>query len=285
MRIPAGPVAFFAAAAVTVLLIAGASFGLALLVATPGTAEPLRSLPDNPWWFMYREAPKAGSLGSLWRIGAAIASACVALVAAFRSRALFRKSASPVLPFLILFLFSLGMECLRAGTGVLYALDRSISAGVLLTRLVYWARFVGLLALLLAGLFCIEMRYRRYIVLSGVVFLVSFAMAAYIPVDRTVFLAQLTWKLGDEQGVWFVNLVIGFLAVAASAGAALSKRDTRYLVLAGGFTLLLLSRELLFFSVAPMLLAGGLASLAAGIVVCLRVLLAIYRQMGKAAGG
>jgi hypothetical protein len=275
MRTPAGIVAFYASTAVAALLIIAAALALGLFVAMPRAADPLQGLPQNPWWFVYHEpAPESASF-ALWRIASAVAGACIALAAAFRSMALFRRVASPVLPFLIMFLFSLALECLRAGTALLYAGDRSIAASVVLTRIMYWGRFVGLLGLLLAGLYSIELKYKKYAVLVGVIFLVSFAMAVYIPIDRTVFLAQLTWKLGDEQGVWFVNLVIALLVIATSAGATTVRKDRRYFWLAGGLALLLVSRELLFFGTTPGLVAAGLLALTIGITACLRAMLVI----------
>jgi hypothetical protein len=284
MRTPVGTVAFSIAAAVTLLLVASSILALALFLTTPHAADPLRSLPDNPWWFVYHDPPNGGTAGALWRIGAAIAASCIAAIAAFRARALFRRVASPLFPFLMLFLFSLGLECLRAVTASLYAADRSISIAVLTTRVMYWGRFVGLMGLLMASLYCVDLKNRRYGVLTGIVFLVSFAMAAYIPVDRTVFLVQLTWKLGDEQGVWFVSLVIGILVLGTAAGAAPVKHEKRYVWLAAGLALLLLSRELLFFAVNPVLLAAGLAALTGGIALCLRMGSAIDTTARQKAG-
>jgi len=278
MRSTAGTIAFSTAAVVMVLLAAAAAVALAFFIARPGAVKILGALPGNPWWFMYRETLHAPSWEVLWRIGAALATAAIAAAAAFRAFMLFSNVSSPILPFLIVFLFSLGLECLRAGTAYLYASDGSIEAAIVLTRAMYWGRFVGLLGLLCGGLFCIDLKYRKFGVLTAVVFLVSFAMAASLPVDRTMFLAQLTWKLGDEQGVWFVNLVIGTLAVATSAGASLARRDRRFIWLAAGFALLLLSRDLLIFSVDPVQLGCGLLSLSGGIVVCLRTLLALQQQ-------
>jgi uncharacterized membrane protein (Fun14 family) len=275
MRTPAGIVAFYASTAVALLLFIAAALALALFVAMPRAADPLRALPQNPWWFVYHDPAADTTSGALWRIAAAIAGACIGSAAAFRSLTLFRRDPSHLHPFLMMFLFSLSLECLRAGTALLYAGDRSIAAAVVLTRIMYWGRFVGLLGLLLAGLYSIELKYRKYAVLVGVVFLVSFAMAAYIPIDRSVFLAQLTWKLGDEQGVWFVNLVIAILVIATSAGASFVRKDRRYFWLAGGLTLLLVSRELLFFGLTPGLLAAGLLALTLGITICLRTLLVI----------
>jgi hypothetical protein len=281
MRTPAGTVAFYVAAVITVLLIASAALALVFFLADPRTAEPLLSLPDNTWWFIYHDQLQGSSPGSLLRIGAAMATACIAAAAAFRALALFRRTGSLLFPALMLFLFSLGPECLRAGTAYLYAMDGSISAIVVLTRMIYWARFVGLLGLLLAGLYCIDFKYRRYGVLIAVIFLVSFAMAAYIPVDRTVFLMQLTWKLGDEQGVWFVSLILGALALCTAAAAAPTKRERRYLWLAAGLALLLVSRELLFFGANPVILAAGLAALIGGIALCLRMITGLCAPAAK----
>jgi len=281
MRTPAGTVAFYAAAVITILLIASAALALALFLSVPHTADPLLSLSDNTWWFIYHDPPEGGSPGALWRIGAAMAAAVIAAAAAFRALALFGRSGSMLYPALILFLFSLGPECLRAGTAYLFATDGSISAVVVLTRMIYWARFVGLLGLLLTGLYCIDFKYRRYGVLTAVIFLVSFAMAAYIPVDRTVFLTQLTWKLGDEQGVWFMSLIIGALALCTAAAAALVKRASRLLWFAAGLALLLASRELLFFGDNPVILSAGLAALTGGILLCMRMVLALYAPAGE----
>jgi len=285
MRAPAGTVAYAAAFALTILLFAGAAVGLVLLIVLHDAAAPLRSLPVNTWWFRYASAAEQGSQGSLWCIGAVLAAVCICIVGSLRSSALYRKGSSIILPFLMMFLFSLSLECLRAGTALLYAADGSIAASLVLTRIIYWGRFVGLLSLLCAGLYCIELKYRRFLVLAGVVFLVSFAMAAYIPMDRTIFLEQLTWKLGDEQSVWFVNTVIGILSVMTVGAASLSRRDKRYLWLAFGLGLLLVAREFLFFAVHPLLLGVGLVSLSGGILLCLRTLSVIYRQVGDLAAG
>jgi hypothetical protein len=280
MRTNPGPIAFTAALILTILLIVGAAVALVLLLALPGALEPLRSLTDNTWWFRYRAPSPANDLAGIWRIGGAALCAGLSLFAALRARALYRKSSSPLLPFLMLFLFSLSLECLRGGTALLSSADASIAMSIVLTRIMYWGRFVGLLGLLIAGLYCIEMKYRKITVLVGGVFLVAFAMAAYIPMDRTMFLAQLTWKLGDEQGVWFVNMIIAILVVGMSGIAAFSRHTPRFLWLTAGLVLLLCSRELLFFATGIVPLGIGLAVEAGGVFLCLRTLSVIYRQAG-----
>jgi hypothetical protein len=272
---------FRAALLLAGLFAAAAAAGIAFLLGRPDGMDTLRTLVTNRWWFQYQDADPGASLGAVWRIASAAAAACIGILASLEAYALFRKGGSPLLPFVILFLLSLSLESLRAGTALLYAADSSIAAAIVLTRVLYWGRFVGLLSLLIAGLYCIDMKYRKFGVLAGAVFLVSFAMAAYIPIDRTVFLAQLTWKLGDEQGVWFVNFMIGLLVLATTAGASSARGDRRFLWLALGMALFLVSREMLFFAVNPWVLAGGLACLAAGAIVCLRTLSVLYRKAGE----
>ncbi len=170
----------------------------------------------------------------------------------------------------MLFLFAMGLECLRAGTAVLFVLDGPVSLSILLTRVIYWGRFTGMLSLLVVSLYCMDMKYRSFSVIAGAVFLVSFAMAAYIPIDRTVLLAQLTWKLGDEQSVWFVNLAIGALTILTGVAAALTRRGPRFVRLAIVLALLVTSRELEFFAVQPVPLAAGIIIQAAGAILCMR---------------
>jgi hypothetical protein len=282
MRAPAGNGPFTAAVIASALLLAVAALALIFFVSRPSAAAPLRSLPDNKWWFIYGDSPE-GSQGPLWRIGAALVAAALALTGANRSLRQFHGERSPILPFLTVFLFSLSGESLQAGTAYLYATDRSIEASIVLTRIIYWCRFVGLLGLLLGALYCIELKYRRHAVLIAGVLLVSFAMAAYFPIDQTVFLAQLTWKLGDEQGIWFINAVIAILTIAAGASAPLVRKGRRSLVITTGFGLLLVSRELLFFSLRPVMLGAGLLALAAGIFLCLRAVPAMSAPRARRA--
>jgi hypothetical protein len=271
MRVSAGNIAFAVAVSAAGVMLAAAALVFALFAAMPAAARALQDLPANTWWFLYGSGPH-GSPAALVRIAGAIAAAAVSLAAAFSARRLYRAVPSPILPFLGLFLFSLSFECLRAAAAWLYAADRSIEAAVVLTRVIYWGRFVGLLSLLGAALYCADVRYRKYAVPAGIALVVSFAMAAYIPIDRTVFLAQLTWKLGDEQGVWFVTLVISLLVLAASSATVISRGDRRCLPITAGFALLMVSRELLFFSLAPLAQGCGLLCLAAGAILCLRVI-------------
>jgi hypothetical protein len=286
MRSSARNAIFFPAAALALLIGIGTSALLAVFLTVPSAGQALTSLPDHPWWFVYSDAPRASEAqlatatalaipSPLWSIAAAIAAAALAIPASFRARALVERAYSPIAAFLAVFFLSLCLEGLRVGAAFLVVTGRSIPAAVVLTRAVYGGRFLGILALLAAGLYCMEMKYAKHLLLALGALAVSFAMAASIPIDRTVFVAQLTYKLGDEQGLWFVSLVLAILVLAAGTGAALVRRDRRFLVLAGGSALLLAGREILSFSTRPALLACGLALLTGGAVLWLRGLAVI----------
>jgi hypothetical protein len=270
MRPSAGTVTFAVSALFVVVFAAGAAVGLAVLLAMPSLSSAISALTDNAWWFIYRPASGAAAAAAPWRIGAAVAASVLSLIGVLRARVIYRRSPSPVIPFLVMFLLTLGLECLRAGTALIAAVDGPISVSVFVTRLIYWGRFAGLLGLLLAALYGLELKYARVMVLGGVVLLVSFAMAAYIPVDRTVFLSQLTWKLGDEQSVWFLNLALAALTVLTGVVSALVHRGRRTALLGAGIGLFVIARELEFFALQPLPLACGLAAQALGIAVCLR---------------
>ena len=269
--VSAGALTFLIASVLVALVAAGAVAALAALLAVPSRMDALSGLVDNAWWFVYRPAADAAAGAAAWRIGAAVAAAAVSLAAAPRIRSAYRRTPSPVIPFLMMFLLSLGVECLRSAAALLAAGDGSVSLSVFLTRVIYWGRFVGLLGLLLAGLYALELKYARAMVLGGAVLLIALAMAAYIPVDRTVFLAQLTWKLGDEQSVWFLNLALAVLTVLTAAVSALVHRGRRTTLLTAGITLCVVARELEFFALRPLPLAGGLAAQVLGTVLFLKL--------------
>ena len=272
--------AFFSAAGLSLLVAIAAAALLAVFLTVPAARERIAALPDHPWWFVYEAGPRAAARGwnapdPLWSIAAALAAAAVALPAAVRVRAIMARRASPIAMFLAVFLFSLCIEGLRAGSAFLAVTDRSITAAVALSRSVHGGRFLGLLALLAAGLYCLDMKYARHFLLAAGAVAVSFAVAVSIPVDRTVFLAQLTYKLGDEQSLWFASLVLAIAVVAAGAGAALVRRNRYCLLPSVGTVLLLAGREILFFATRPAALACGVLLLAGGTVLWLRGLAAV----------
>jgi hypothetical protein len=279
---PALAAVFTAASLAAFLLAAIGGLALAFLVTDQRARAALAGLADHPWWLVYRGP--AGSDAPALAAGASVAAALVAAAALAASRRLLERTAR--LPALAagLFLLTIAFECLRGATAFLVATDWSIAAALFLYRTVCWARFTGLLALLLVALHALELREQRPVVLVPVVLGAALAMAASVPVDRTTFLAQLVFRLGDEQGVWFVNLVIGAIAPLSVIAAAIVRRQPRLARLAGAFVLLLAARDLVFFSLRPLPLAGGLGFLLVGSALLLDAVRRGYVATREASG-
>jgi hypothetical protein len=273
-------VAFYSAFAFALLVFAVGGCVFAFFMGSPGPVQTLAGLPAHPWWFLYRT--RNAVFEPLWTLGAVMLAAPLASVFALRARALFGREPAPLVTFFVLYLFTLCLEGLRVPSAFLYATDRSVAASVVLSRAVYGARFAGHLFLLAAGLYALELKYKRTLILTAFILITSLAIASYIPMDSTVFLSSLTYRLGDEWGVWFAENCLGILAAAAMAGAALSKGKTKFYLLAGASFAIFGGRQMLYFSGPPPLLAAGLVLLVAGVTTFLRTLLRLYRGVENA---
>ncbi len=265
--------AFFSTLAVALMISAAGGCAFTFFLGTPGSSEALLSLASHPWWFVYG----AGNGGPLWTLGAVMLVAPLASIFALRARARFGRDPSPIAMFFMAYLFTLCLEGLRGASAFLFATDRSVTAAAVLTRAVYGGRFAGHFSLLAAGLYALELKYPKALVLTSVIFVTSLAIASYLPMDGTVFLSPFMYKLGDEWGVWFAENSLGLLAAASMAGAALSKGKKEYYVLAGASLVIFAGRQIVSFSGPPGLLAAGLILLLAGITAFLGVLGKIYR--------
>jgi hypothetical protein len=265
--------AFFSALAVSLMISAAAGCAFAFFLGTPDSSEALLSLTSHPWWFIYG----GQNGGPLWTLGAVMLVAPLASIFVLRARALFGRDPSPIAMFFIFYLFTLCLEGLRGASAFLFATDRSVTATAALTRTVYGGRFAGHFALLAAGLYALELKYPKTLVLTSVIIVTSLAIASNLPMDETVFLSPFMYKLGDEWGLWFAENCLGILAAASLAGAAFSKGKKKYYALAGASLAVFLGRQIVSFSGPPGLLAAGLILLIAGITTFLGVLVKIYR--------
>jgi hypothetical protein len=280
MSPPLKNVTFFSALAFALLVSAAGGCAFSFFLGASGPEQTLEGLPAHPWWFLY--GAQNGGSASLWTLGAVMLAAPLASIFAMRARALFGRDPSPIVTFFIIYLFTLGLEGLRGPSAFLFATDRSVTVTVVLSRVVYGARFAGHLALLAAGLYALELKYKRIMVLSSFILITSLAIASYIPMDNTVFLSSLTYKLGDEWGVWFAENSLGILAAASMAGAALSKGKKKYYFLAGTSLVIFAGRQMVYFSGPPALLATGVILLVAGMAAFLGVLRRLYPRVESA---
>jgi hypothetical protein len=274
---PLRDAAFSIALAAGLLLTAAAGASFCLLLVSPGMTESLSSLPVHPWWLTYRQAGRLDAALPLWTLGSSTIVSLLVVISAIRARSHYLRSVSPIALFFSAYLFTFSLECLRGPSALLFVSDGPTALIMILSRAVYGGRFASELTLLAVGLFALEMKLRRYLVLLGIILLIVFAIAIYLPVDGTVFLSSLTCNLGDEQGTAFAVVVLGLLTPASLIGAAARAKRKEYSVLAGASVFLLAGREILSFSGRPALFCVGAVIFLSGIGIFLAVLGRLYK--------
>jgi hypothetical protein len=213
------------------------------------------------------------------RITAVAGMACVLVFAALANlgvRTLYRRTDSAELLFLMLFCLSLCPEAWRLGNLIFPALGLSQYFTVVITRLVLFSRFFGLLCLLVASLYAVGMKYVQYPVLIGGMAVLAFSLAGVLPLDTSLYEPTFLYKLGDRQGYLFVRLILALLIVVNFVAAARVRRSRRFAVAAVAAFLLFAGRELLQYGIAPLPIVLGAAALIAGFVVFVRQIVVFY---------
>ena len=232
-------------------------------------AEPL------PRWLLVLRTPQPGFLRIIALAG--MASLLVfAVLANLGVRTLYRRTDSAELLFLMLFCLSLCLEAWRLGNLVFPALGLSQYLNVVITRLVLFSRFFGLLCLLVASLYAVGMKYAQYSVLIGGMVVLAFALAGVLPLDTSLYEPTFLYKLGDRQGYLFLRLILALLIVINFVAAARLRRSRRFAVAAVAAVLLFLGRELLQHGIAPLPVVLGTAALIVGFVVFVRQIVVFY---------
>ena len=106
---------------------------------------------------IYRHGPVTGAMTAvLVSLGGELLFAVTSMVILYFS---FRKTKSPEIFFFIIFLVSMSFDSLRASFELIRILDLPPYYGVLITRAVYFGRFLGTLAVLAGGLFSLGAEY------------------------------------------------------------------------------------------------------------------------------
>jgi hypothetical protein len=269
-RPPLRDAAFFTALAAGIVLTIAAGGSLTVLVVYPGLRQGLSALFTHPWWFSY--SPGNGNSMILWDLAGITAVSVMSFILAARARAHYHRSGTPLALFLMAYFFIFSLECLRGPSALIFAVNGPVTVTLILSRAVYGGRFAGELILLAVGLYALELKLKRYLLLLGIILLVAFAIAIYLPVDGTAFLSSLDYNLGDEQGTAFAVMMLAILTPLSLIGAAYRTKNRSFYSLAAASALLLGGRQIVDFSVSATLFAAGALSLLAGGVISLSVL-------------
>ena len=255
------------------LLFAGGGYLIFQLDILPDVlgklSEPL------PGWLLVFSRPDPAFLLIIVLTG--IACLLVfAFIANLGVRKLYRRTDSAELLFLMLFCLSLCLEAWRLGNLIFPAFGLSQYLNVVITRLVLFSRFFGLLCLLVASLYAVGMKYVQYPVLIGGMAVLAFALAGVLPLDTSLYEPTFLYKLGDRRGFLFVRMILALLMVVNFVVAARVRRNRRFAIAALAAFLLFAGRELLQYGIAPVPILLGTAALIVGFVFFVRQIVVFY---------
>ena len=180
------------------------------------------------------------------------------VITSFGLRKLYRRTQSLEIFFFILFLYAFCFESFRAGAAISLVRNTPVYVGIAFSRTVYFGRLIGLLSMLFSSLYALPMKYPKYPILLLTSILVSLTIAASTPVDSTVLLSTVMYKLGEEHGMLFVTYSIGILSILNHLYAALHRRNVRFVATAVTVLMLLAGREIISNTVEPYAIAAGL---------------------------
>lgn len=199
-----------------------------------------------------------------------------AVLANLGVRTLYRRTDSAELLFIMLFCLSLFLEVWRLGNLIFQAFGLPQYLNVVVTRVVLFSRFFGLLCLLVSSLYAVAMKYTQYSVLIGGMAVLAFTLAGILPLDTSLYEATFLYKLGDRQGYFFVRLILAALMVINFFVAARLRRSRRFAVAAVAGLFLFVGRELVQYGIAPLPIVLGTALLIVGFVIFVRQIVVFY---------
>ncbi len=199
-----------------------------------------------------------------------------AILANLGVRTLYRRTDSAELLFIMLFCLSLFLEAWRLGNLIFQAFGLPQYLNVVVTRVVLFSRFFGLLCLLVSSLYAVAMKYTQYSVLIGGMAVLAFTLAGILPLDTSLYEATFLYKLGDRQGYFFVRLILAALMVINFFVAARLRRSRRFAVAAVAGLFLFVGRELVQYGIAPLPIVLGTALLIVGFVIFVRQIVVFY---------
>ncbi|MEE9306716.1 MAG: hypothetical protein V3V57_04200 [Spirochaetia bacterium] len=232
-------------------------------------AEPV------PRWLLVMGTLEPGFL----RITALTGMASLLLFAVLANlgvRTLYRRTDSAELLFIMLFCLSLFLEVWRLGNLIFQAFGLPQYLNAVVTRVVLFSRFFGLLCLLVSSLYAVAMKYTQYSVLIGGMAVLAFTLAGILPLDTSLYEATFLYKLGDRQGYFFVRLILAALMVINFFVAARLRRSRRFAVAAVAGLFLFVGRELVQYGIAPLPIVLGTALLIVGFVIFVRQIVVFY---------
>lgn len=208
------------------------------------------------WWSMWRPAEITDLL---WAMGGITFLAVFPVVGEAFLRRSFRRSPSPEVFFFRIFMLTLPFNVFRLLIPEVSSGTVPATWGLMATRIVWFARFFGFVALLNIGAFAADIPFRRSGSILGMGTLAAIVIAAMLPLDITQPVGNLLYREGTETSLALSCIVMEILAVLCLTGVSASRANPRYYMLSASLLIIIFGADLLFFVSSPLILPGAVA--------------------------
>lgn len=176
----------------------------------------------------------------------------------------FRKTTSAEIFFFIVFVVSMSLDSLKSVQLLLMIRDQPVSFGMLVTRVILFGEYLGILALFAAGLFSTGLPYQRLEIVLGLALLLAFALASAVPVDMNVNGRDLVHGVATGNELMIISILFQFFAVLNFVLAGFQKSSGSYFIIALGAGMAMAGRELLFYRLDSISVIAAFVLLIAG---------------------
>ncbi len=225
------------------------------------------------WWSSWRPADV---LDLPWAMAGLAFLSLFPLISELILRKRFGRSPSPEIFFLRFFLLTLPFQASRLLIPMVTADVLTISWGLTITRIAWFARFLGISALLNIGIFSGDLPFRRSGSILGMGALAAMGIAVMMPLDVTQPLGNLLIRSGTDTALALVTVSVEILTVLALVGTAMIQKNVRYYILATSLLLIVVGADLIFFISRPLIIPGVIL-MASGVIVFSEVVRKIYQ--------
>ena len=159
----------------------------------------------------------------------------------------FKKTTSPEIFFFIIFLVTMSFDSLKACFTLFEIINFPPYYRALITRTVYFGRFLGTLVILASGLFSLGAEYQRMEIFLGVAFLLALSLSAAVSIDITETSTNRLFKLGNARELGIISILFLFFGIFNYVLFAVQNSSKDHALIALGLALVITGREMLFF--------------------------------------
>ena len=179
----------------------------------------------------------------------------------------FRKTSSPEVFYFIVFLVAMAFDSIKVFQIFIEVHNASPLYGVLATRITYFGKFLGTLCIFSSGLSISGVQRQKTEIYLGIGLLLSFLLAATVPIDMTTIEKNLVYHIGNRTEIIIAGvLFLGFTLISfALAAIQTGKKD--FLLMGLGIALTAAGRELLFYTNDPIMLIVSFLLLIGGVTI------------------